>query len=89
MFGPEGVPVTAPKTMTGRMYGGGSPVDVAAALLSLRDQVIPPTINVSNLAPGCELALVLGQPKEAKLRTALVLARGNGGFNSALVLRAV
>jgi act minimal PKS chain-length factor (CLF/KS beta) len=88
VFGPGGVAVTAPKTMTGRMYGGGPPVDVAAALLSLRDQVIPPTINVSSLAPGCELALVLDQPKEAKVRTALVLARGYGGFNSALVLRA-
>jgi minimal PKS chain-length factor (CLF/KS beta) len=88
VFGPEGVAVTAPKTMTGRMYGGGTSVDVAAALLSLRDQVIPPTINVSSLAPGCELALVLDQPKEAKVRTALVLARGYGGFNSALVLRA-
>lgn len=89
VFGPEGVAVTAPKTMTGRMYGGGASVDVAAALLSLRDQVIPPTINVSSLAPGCELALVLDQPKEANVRTALVLARGYGGFNSALVLRAV
>jgi minimal PKS chain-length factor (CLF/KS beta) len=88
LFGPEGVAVTAPKTMTGRMYGGGPPVDVVAALLSLRDQVIPPTINVSSLAPGCELALVLDQPKEARVRTALVLARGYGGFNSALVLRA-
>ena len=88
VFGPEGVAVTAPKTMTGRMYGGGPSVDVAAALLSLRDQVIPPTINVSSLAPGCELALVLDRPKEAKVRTALVLARGYGGFNSALVLRA-
>jgi minimal PKS chain-length factor (CLF/KS beta) len=88
VFGPGGVAVTAPKTMTGRMYGGGPSVDVAAALLSLRDQVIPPTINVSSLAPGCELALVLDQPKEAKVRTALVLARGYGGFNSALVLRA-
>jgi act minimal PKS chain-length factor (CLF/KS beta) len=88
VFGAEGVPVTAPKTMTGRMYGGGPPVDVVAALLSLRDQVIPPTINVSNLAAGCELAIVLDQPKEAKVRTALVLARGMGGFNSALVLRA-
>ncbi len=88
LFGSEGVPVTAPKTMTGRMYGAGAPVDVAAALLSLRDQVIPPTINVSNLAPGCELALVMDQPKEAKLQTALILARGYGGFNSALVLRA-
>lgn len=88
VFGPKRVAVTAPKTMTGRMYGGGPSVDVAAALLSLRDQVIPPTINVSSLAPGCELALVLDQPKEAKVSTALVLARGHGGFNSALVLRA-
>ena len=88
LFGPKAVPVTAPKTMTGRLYSGGAPVDVAAALLSLRDQVIPPTTNVSHIDPSFDIDLVIGQPREAALRTALVLARGYGGFNSAMVLRA-
>lgn len=88
VFGPGRVPVTAPKTMTGRLYSGAGPLDVATALLSIRDQVIPPTINVTP-ANWCDLDLVIGRPRPAPVRTALVLARGHAGFNSALVVRAV
>jgi len=88
VFGPRAVPVTAPKTMTGRLYGGGAALDLAAALLALRDGVIPPTVGVTAPAPGCDLDLVLGAARETPLRTALVLARGYGGFNSALVVTA-
>jgi minimal PKS chain-length factor (CLF/KS beta) len=87
VFGHRAVPVTAPKTMTGRLLAGGPPVDVAAALLALRDQVIPPTVHAVP-ADDLPIDLVLDAPREARLRTALVLARGYGGFNSALVLRA-
>lgn len=86
LFGPHGVPVTAPKTMTGRLLSGGAPLDVVAALLSMRDGVIPPTINVASADPALELDLVVGEPREATLDAALVLARGEGGFNSAAVL---
>jgi len=83
----DALPVTVPKTMVGRLYAGGAALDVAAALLAMRDGVIPPTINVDELAEGCELDLVTGAAREADLRTVLVCARGYGGFNSALVLR--
>ncbi|MER5212035.1 ketosynthase chain-length factor [Streptomyces sp. NPDC002838] len=89
VFGPYGVPVTAPKSMTGRLYAGAGALDVVAALLSVRDGIIPPTANVTELAPGCDIDLVLDRPRPAPVRTALVLARGHGGFNSALVVRAV
>jgi act minimal PKS chain-length factor (CLF/KS beta) len=88
VFGPGAVPVTAPKTLTGRLYGGGAPLDVATALLALRDGIIPHTAGPTELAPGIDIDLVLGQPRPASLRTALVLARGYGGFTSALVLGA-
>lgn len=88
VFGPEGVPVAVPKTMTGRLYAGGAALDTAAAVLALRDQVIPPSVN-SRPAAAHRLDLVTGQPREARLRTALVLARGYGGFNAAVVLRSV
>ncbi|MER7487224.1 ketosynthase chain-length factor [Streptomyces sp. NPDC126497] len=87
VFGPRGVPVTAPKTMTGRLYAGAGPLDVAAALLSMNDGLIPPTVNVVP-SPDYELDLVVAQPRPAELRRALVLARGQGGFNSAVVLQA-
>ncbi|MFC5827900.1 ketosynthase chain-length factor [Nonomuraea insulae] len=87
LFGPYGVPVTVPKTMTGRLYSGGAALDLATALLALRDQVIPPTVNVTAPAPGLDLDLVTGKARPAALRTALVLARGHGGFTSAMVVR--
>jgi act minimal PKS chain-length factor (CLF/KS beta) len=86
VFGPGAVPVTAPKTMTGRLYSGSGSLDVATALLSIRDGVIPPTVNVS-VAPEYQIDLVTGTARAAELSAALVLARGRGGFNSALVLR--
>ena len=85
VFGRD-VPVTAPKTMTGRLYGGGAPLDVAAAVFAMRDGVLPPTINVDSPAEGCDLAFVT-EAKEGPVGTVLVNARGFGGFNSSIVLR--
>lgn len=88
VFGPCGVPVTAPKTMTGRLYSGGAPLDLAAALLALRDRVIPPTVNVTPAPEYC-LDVVTGPPRPAPpdaAGTALVIARGYGGFNAAMVV---
>jgi act minimal PKS chain-length factor (CLF/KS beta) len=78
------IPVTAPKTMTGRLYSGGAPLDLATALLSIRDGVIPPTTGVTN---HYDIDLVTA-PRPTTVRAALVLARGHGGFNSAMVVRA-
>jgi len=83
------VPVTAPKTMTGRLSAGGGPLDVAAALLAMRDSCIPPTINLEQPARGCDLNLVRNTAQDIRVKTALINARGVGGFNSALVLRAL
>jgi minimal PKS chain-length factor (CLF/KS beta) len=85
VFGPRGVPVTAPKTTTGRLHSGGPALDVATALLSIRHGVIPPTINVTSPVRSDQLDLVLDRPRETTVTTALVLARGDG-INSALVV---
>jgi len=86
VFGPRGVPVTVPKTMTGRLGAGGSALDLATALLALRHGVIPPTVNVARPVPGYDLDLVT-RTRRQPLTAALVVARGHGGFNSAMVLR--
>jgi act minimal PKS chain-length factor (CLF/KS beta) len=88
MFGDRAVPVTAPKTMTGRLYAGGAPLDVASALLAIRDQVIPPTINVSAPVDADGIDLAGEVAREARIEHVLVLARGHGGFNSAAVISA-
>ncbi|SNQ46491.1 putative Actinorhodin polyketide beta-ketoacyl synthase 2 [Frankia canadensis] len=87
VFGPGAVPVTAPKTMTGRLYAGGGALDVVAALLAIRDGVVPPTVNVERAARH-RLDLVTSRARPMTVSRALVLARGHGGFNSALVVRA-
>ncbi|TDC72071.1 ketosynthase chain-length factor [Actinomadura sp. GC306] len=86
VFGARGVPVTAPKTMTGRLGSGAAPLDVATAFLSMREGLIPPTANVT-LSPEYDIDLVTAEPRPAPVGTAVVLARGQGGFNSAIVLR--
>src|SRR6266540_3901855 len=87
IFGPDAVPVTAPKTMTGRLYAGGGSLDLAAALLSILHNVIPPTANVHDVPRKYRIDLVRGEPRSTPVRAALVLSRGRGGFNSAAVAR--
>ncbi|MFF1279671.1 beta-ketoacyl synthase N-terminal-like domain-containing protein [Streptomyces sp. NPDC058299] len=79
------VPVTAPKTGTGRGYCAAPVLDTAAAVLALEHGLIPPTPGV--VAACYDLDLVTGRARPAELRTALVLSRGLMGSNSALVVR--
>ncbi|MFI1484448.1 ketosynthase chain-length factor [Streptomyces sp. NPDC020747] len=87
VFGPCAVPVSVPKATTGRLLAGGAPLDLATALLSLRDGVLPPAVHVESPAYEDLIDLVRDTPREREVTTALILARGQGGFNSALVVR--
>lgn len=88
VFGPRGVPVTAPKTTTGRLASGGASLDVATALLSIRHECLPPTVNVDRPRWPDQLDLVRDEPRPAPgLDAVLVVARGYNGFNSAIVVR--
>lgn len=85
VFGPAGVPVSVPKTMTGRLLSGAGSLDVTAALLSMRDGLVPPAINTVP-SPDYRIDLVLDASRPHAMTAALVLARGQGGFNSAMVV---
>lgn len=87
VFGPGAVPVTVPKSLTGRLCAGGAALDVATALLALRDGVLPPAAHTGRLLDGVDIDLVRGRARPVALDAALVLARGHGGFNAAMVLR--
>ncbi|MBX6769123.1 MAG: ketosynthase chain-length factor [Actinomadura rubrobrunea] len=82
------VPVTVPKTMTGRLGSGAAALDLAWAALALHHDTIPPSVNLE-AEGGHGLDLVTEPREHAALRHALVVARGSGGFNAAAVLRAV
>ncbi|MEU9361659.1 beta-ketoacyl synthase N-terminal-like domain-containing protein [Streptomyces sp. NPDC048301] len=79
------VPVTAPKTGTGRAYCGAPVLDTSAAVLAMEHGLVPPTPNVFEVCH--DLDLVTGRARSADMRTALVLSRGLMGSNAALVLR--
>ncbi len=89
LFASHAVPVTAPKALTGRLLSGGGPLDLVAALLSIRDGVIPATAGTTEVPEDYLIDLVRGEPRPTRVRAALVLARGRWGFNSAVVVRAV
>jgi minimal PKS chain-length factor (CLF/KS beta) len=80
------VPVTAPSSWTGRLMAGGSALNVATALLAMRDGIVPGTAYLDDPvdAPGIDL---VQQTRVQDVSTVVVLARGFGGFNSSLVLR--
>nr|APD71551.1 type II polyketide synthase 4 [Streptomyces sp.] len=79
------VPVTAPKTGTGRAYCGAPLLDIAAAVLAMEHGQVPPTPNVFDICH--DLDLVMSRARPAELRTALILSRGLMGSNAALVVR--
>lgn len=81
------IPASAPKSMIGRLFNGGSTVDMASALLGLQHQVILPTVGLEQLDPRCPIDCVPNQPRSEHLRYVLVGARGFGGFNSAIILK--
>ncbi|GLZ42032.1 beta-ketoacyl synthase N-terminal-like domain-containing protein [Actinokineospora sp. NBRC 105648] len=82
------VPVTAVKAGLGRAYSGAAALEATAAVLALRDGLVPPTPGLAAADVDHDIDLVTGGARAADLRHVLVLARGYGGFTSALVLAA-
>jgi len=85
VFGPWAgtVPVSVPKAATGRLLAGAAALDVATGALAIRHGQLPPTVNVPVNAYGLNLVT---RARPADVACVLVLARGHGGFASALVL---
>jgi minimal PKS chain-length factor (CLF/KS beta) len=79
------VPIAVPKAGTGRAYAGAAAIDVVSATLSIEEGIIPSAPDIGETTYG--LDVVRGGPRRRDLRTALILARGMYGGNSALVIR--
>ena len=80
--------ISATKSMTGHLLGGAGAVEMAACALSIRDSVIPPTINLDNPDENCDLDYTPKVAKEKKVRVALNNAFGFGGHNATLIAKA-
>ena len=79
------VSISATKSMTGHLLGGAGAVEMATCALSIRDSVIPPTINLEHPDEACDLNYTPKVAQEKKVRVALNNAFGFGGHNATLV----
>jgi 3-oxoacyl-[acyl-carrier-protein] synthase II len=81
------VAVSSTKSMTGHLLGAAGGIEAVFTLLAIRDQVAPPTINLDNPDPQCDLDFVPNTAREMKISTAISNSFGFGGTNGTLVFR--
>ncbi|MBM3188012.1 MAG: beta-ketoacyl-ACP synthase II [Chloroflexi bacterium] len=81
------IAVSATKSMTGHLLGGAGALEAIFTVKSLETGVIPPTINLDNPDPECDLDYVPHQARQAELHVALSNSFGFGGHNACLVFR--
>lgn len=81
--------VSSTKSMTGHLLGAAGAVEAIFTILAIRDGVVPPTINLENADPACDLDYVPGNARQVPLSVALSNSFGFGGTNGSLVFRAL
>lgn len=81
----ERVAVSSTKSMIGHLLGASGAIEAIFSVLSIRDQVAPPTINLEQPGEGCDLDYVPGAARQMKIETVLSNSFGFGGTNGTLV----
>jgi 3-oxoacyl-(acyl-carrier-protein) synthase len=79
------IPLSCPKSMFGNLLGASGAVDMIAAILTMEHSLIAPTINLEEPAENC-LNYIKKEAQEYRVNKALIISRGRGGINSALVI---
>ena len=81
--------VSSTKSMTGHLLGAAGGIEAVFTVLSIRDQVMPPTINLENPDEGCDLDYVPNEARQGKIDVAISNSFGFGGTNGTLVFRKI
>jgi 3-oxoacyl-[acyl-carrier-protein] synthase II len=79
--------VSSTKSMTGHLLGAAGVVEAIFSLLAIRDGVVPPTINLHNPGPDCDLDYVPNTARRMKVDVALSNSFGFGGTNGSVIFR--
>jgi 3-oxoacyl-[acyl-carrier-protein] synthase II len=85
--GARALPLSSIKSMVGHLIGAAGAVEAVALALTLKEGVLPPTINHTHPDPECDLDYVPNQAREIPVRTAVSTSFGFGGQNAALVMK--
>jgi 3-oxoacyl-[acyl-carrier-protein] synthase II len=86
VFGDHPPPVTSTKGVTGHMIGGAGAAEAAIALLSIREGLVPPTANLTQIGDDIQLDVVGGEPRPLAPAPVLSNSFGFGGHNATLIL---
>ena len=81
------IPVSSTKSMTGHLLGAAGGIEAVFSILALQQGIIPPTINLDNPDPGCDLDYVPHKSRVCSFDVAISNAFGFGGVNACLVFR--
>ncbi len=81
--------VSSTKSMTGHMLGAAGSVEAIFSVLAIRDNVIPPTINLENPSEGCDLDFVPKEARQMKVNVVMSNSFGFGGTNGTLIFKRI
>jgi 3-oxoacyl-[acyl-carrier-protein] synthase II len=81
--------VSSTKSMTGHLLGAAGGIEAVFTVLAMRDQIAPPTANLANLDPKCDLDFVPNVARKMRIRGAMSNSFGFGGTNATLVFRQI
>ncbi len=81
--------ISSTKSMTGHLLGAAGGIETIFSILALRDQVVPPTINLENQDPECDLDYVANTARDANLKVTMSNSFGFGGTNGTCVFKLI